>query len=64
MCYHGNGVAMGSYAGHLIAEAVIDNDAQKVPTLMRQPLSRFPFGRLRRILMPPLYAGLQYNDTF
>ena len=64
MCYHGNGVAMGSYAGHLVALALIDGNAQRVPKLLRQQLARFPFGRLRRMLMPPLYAGLRYRDMF
>lgn len=62
LCYHGNGVAMGSYAGRLLADLTQD----KIPDLpysrALQGMSRFPFGRARRILMPPSYAVLGLMD--
>lgn len=64
MCFHGNGVAMGSYAGKLVADLVMGKDGDACPLAMRQSLARFPFGRARRLVMPPLYAGLKLADTF
>ncbi|MEM1074882.1 MAG: FAD-dependent oxidoreductase [Pseudomonadota bacterium] len=64
MCYHGNGVAMGSYAGRLIADQVLGHDAENCPQIMRKPLARFPLGSGRRALMPPVYAKLMLGDRF
>lgn len=60
LCYHGNGVAMGSYTGKLLAEAI--SGAGSVPVAIRQPLARFPLGFARRLLMPPLYAAMSIAD--
>lgn len=60
LCYHGNGVAMGSFCGHLLGRLMLGDDER--PTVLKQPLKRFPFGRARRVLMPPLYAGLAIAD--
>jgi glycine/D-amino acid oxidase-like deaminating enzyme len=59
-CYHGNGVAMGSYCGHLAARMVLGDDHR--PEVLRQPLRRFPLGSARRALMPPLYIALELQD--
>lgn len=64
MCYHGNGVAMASYSGKMIADFVMGQDTGECPDIMRQPLQKFPFGAARRIVMPPLYLGLKWADTF
>ena len=61
--YHGNGVAMGTYAGHLLAELALDRTPQHFPSVMQEPARRFPFGRLRRAIMPPLYAAFQLSDV-
>lgn len=60
MCYHGNGVAMGSYCGHLLARFLTEEDRR--PLVLRKALAQFPLGRARRLLMPPLYAGLALAD--
>jgi glycine/D-amino acid oxidase-like deaminating enzyme len=60
MCYHGNGVAMGSYAGKLVAQAMSGRDVR--PVAMREPLDAFPLGRARRALMLPVYAGFALRD--
>ncbi len=60
--YHGNGVAMGTHCGALLADlATGRKGARPFPALMRKPPRRFPFGRWRRILLPAAYAwyGLQ-----
>ena len=62
MCYHGNGVAMGSYSGHLLAQLMLSGENTDIPTIVRTPLQKFPFGRARRIVMPPLYAQLKLKD--
>lgn len=62
LCYHGNGVAMGTYAGHVIATQILNNTTDVVPKVMQTPLHKFPFGRMRRVLMPPLYANLMLKD--
>ncbi len=50
LAYHGNGVAMGSYCGHAIAQAVLGDAPQS--RILGTPMGRFPFGRFRRALMP------------
>ena len=63
LAYHGNGVAMGSYAGRLLADLVQgQTPAQPYPAFMTAPMGRFPFGPARRIVMPPVYAGLKLKD--
>ena len=53
LAYHGNGVAMGSYTGHLLAGLVLKSkDFPPVPQAMQRPMTRFPLGRARRLLMP------------
>lgn len=57
MSYHGNGVAMASYAGALLADQVLDRPAQHLhPEIMKRPPERMPLGRFRRKLLWPLYA--------
>lgn len=63
MCYHGNGVAMGSFAGRLVADMILGRDAAPCPRIMQRPLARFPLGSARRALMPPLYAKLLLEDA-
>ncbi len=63
LAYHGNGVAMGSWAGARLAAILGDDKAiEAVPAPMRQAPTRFPLGGARRLLMPPLYAGLALAD--
>jgi len=51
MAYHGNGVAMASYSGALVASLIRgETPALPYPTVMKAPLGRFPLGRHRRAL--------------
>lgn len=60
LAFHGNGVAMGSFTGRLLAGlARGDNE---VPKPMQRPLARFPFGRARRVLLPPVYFAKGMMD--
>lgn len=60
MAYHGNGVAMGSWSGSLLAALVGGED--RVPRVMQTPLARFPLGPFRRLLMPPFYIARALAD--
>ncbi|SFR01671.1 NAD(P)/FAD-dependent oxidoreductase [Poseidonocella sedimentorum] len=58
--YHGNGVAMGSYTGRLLAEAI--TSASPIPPVLNAPPRRFRLGLRRRALLRPVYAGLGLVD--
>lgn len=60
--YHGNGVAMGSYAGHLLAGLMLGEDAGRIPAAMRATAKRYPLGVRRRALLPAAYLGFQIAD--
>jgi glycine/D-amino acid oxidase-like deaminating enzyme len=63
LCYHGNGVAMGSYAGALLADALQGGASARVyPRIMQRPLARFALGPYRRAVMPLAYAGFAWAD--
>ncbi|MDA7423594.1 NAD(P)/FAD-dependent oxidoreductase [Thalassococcus lentus] len=55
--FHGNGVAMGTYAGKLLA-SLAQNEAPRsnYPAAMKAVPKRFPLGRHRRALLWPAYA--------
>ncbi len=60
MGYHGNGVAMGSLTGALLARAMLGEDA--IPAVMRPTPRRFPLGRHRRLLLAPAYLAAEWLD--
>ena len=63
LAWHGNGVAMGSYSGHLLADLAMSRTPDLPwPAPMRMVPRKFPLGRWRRLLMAPLYAGLALQD--
>jgi len=63
LCYHGNGVAMASYSGALLADLVQRKAPSRLyPKPMRKPLARFELGRFRRVVMPFAYAGFALSD--
>ena len=61
--FHGNGVAMGTHAGRLVAAAMRDvtTDAS-IPAAMRAEPKRFPLGRFRRALLAPAYLAAEAFD--
>ncbi len=61
LAYHGNGVAMGSWAGAQLA-GIVQGQRNDLPAAMQAPLSRFPLGRARRLLLPPVYGQLALSD--
>ena len=59
--WHGNGIAMGSYSGRMLASMALGNEVA-IPSVMKGPPPRFPFGRRRRVILPPIYKGLEVKD--
>ncbi|MCE8008173.1 FAD-binding oxidoreductase [Aestuariivita sp.] len=60
--YHGNGVAMASYMGHLLGRLAVGERAEIIPDAIRADPGRFPLGRARRAVMPPAYARFWLQD--
>jgi glycine/D-amino acid oxidase-like deaminating enzyme len=61
--YHGNGVAMGSYTGALLADLAQGKPTRLPhPAVMRVDAPRFPLGRFRRALLPAGYALAGLRD--
>ena len=63
LCYHGNGVAMGSYCGALMADLLLGRQSARVfPKAVQRPLAKFELGRFRRAIMPLAYARFALSD--
>ncbi|WVX47006.1 hypothetical protein ROLI_000640 [Roseobacter fucihabitans] len=62
MCYHGNGVAMGSFCGKLLADLIQGRCPEHYPQAARRHMQKFLLGRARRLIMLPIYAGLRLAD--
>ncbi|MBS9717825.1 NAD(P)/FAD-dependent oxidoreductase [Pseudohalocynthiibacter aestuariivivens] len=63
LAYHGNGVAMGTYAGSLLADMATGTKSRiRIPGLMQAPLRKFPLGRWRRAILPPAYSWYALMD--
>lgn len=60
--FHGNGVAMGSFTGRILADLALGRTPPLYPAAMRAPARRFPFGRFRRAILPPIYAAMDWSD--
>lgn len=54
LAYHGNGVAMGSYAGALLADLALGKGSPG--RVFTAPLRRFPLGAGRRVLVAPAFT--------
>jgi len=61
--YHGNGVAMGSYAGVLLSDLATGGSISRpYPAAMRVPAARFLLGRYRRALLAPTVGAYALMD--
>jgi glycine/D-amino acid oxidase-like deaminating enzyme len=61
--FHGNGVAMGSYTGRLLADLARGRVPELPwPEAMRRQPRRFPLGRFRRAALVPAYAAMGWRD--
>jgi len=58
LSFHGNGVAMGTYAGALLADLVQGKTPSRpYGTILSTPPKKFPLGRFRRACIWPVYAA-------
>ena len=60
--YHGNGVAMGSYCGALLANKILGRATLPTSAVLETPPRRMPGGRFRRLAMWPAYLGFALAD--
>lgn len=63
MGYHGNGVAMASLSGRLVADIAMGK-AFDLPSVMCLPLPRFPLPGMRRSVIRAAYIQYQILDRF
>ena len=61
--WHGNGVAMASYGGHLLANAII-GEKNHIPAVMQRIPKALPFAPYRRRWLGPAYAASWLLDRF
>lgn len=62
MGWHGNGVAMGSYAGVQIANRITGKSQPDLPAFIGYPPRRFPLTKNRRALLRLAYLGYAVKD--
>ena len=63
LAYHGNGVAMGSHSGRLVADLIAKKTKpEAIPLIMRQALPIFPLGRSRLWLLRAAYWAARIKD--
>lgn len=62
LCYHGNGVATGTYAGRVLSDLIQGGRTDLPYSEMLKSAGRFPFGTARRLVMPFAYAALSLLD--
>lgn len=60
--YHGNGVAMASYCGALLAEQILGRKSLRHPKAILAQPTRFAGGRSRRLALWPAYLAYGLND--
>lgn len=60
--YHGNGVAMGSYCGALLAQQITGEGDLRHPKVIADTPGRFPGGRFRRLALWPAYLAYGLKD--
>lgn len=62
--YHGNGVAMGSYCGRLLADIALGDLAPNaLPLPMRAPARKFPAAALRMAYIKAVYAWWDVKEA-
>ena len=65
MAWHGNGVAMATYGGALLADLVQGKPpAGPFPEVLKRPLGRFPLGLKRRAILDASYRWYGLTDMF
>lgn len=63
LAYHGNGVAMGSYCGTLLADLALGRQSSgPFPGMLRTKPPRFPLGGFRRSILPATFLWYHMVD--
>ena len=62
LCYHGNGVATGTFSGRVLADLIISGGTDLPYSGILKTAGKFPFGAARRLVMPFAYAVLSALD--
>ncbi|MBL8711239.1 MAG: FAD-binding oxidoreductase [Rhodospirillaceae bacterium] len=62
MCYHGNGVAMGTWSGRAAARAMTGGIDER-PDFIRRPPPKFPLPFLRPLYLRGAYIGYGLRDS-
>ncbi len=62
MGWHGNGVAMGSYAGAVIGKHMAGQPVEGLPDFVQYPPRQFPLSKHRRALLRLAYLGYAVTD--
>lgn len=63
LAYHGNGVAMASHCGTLLADMIAETiNPKTIPAQMRQPPKHFPFPSLRRTYLQAAFKWYEWLD--
>jgi hypothetical protein len=53
---------MGSLSGRILSELVQGLEPTIYPNAIQFPLSKFPFGSARRLIIPPVYSWFKLVD--
>jgi hypothetical protein len=63
IAYHGNGVAMASHCGRLVAKLMMSGpQAADLPAVVTRRLQRFPLPLLRPLYLKGAYLWFKYQD--
>lgn len=63
LAWHGNGVAMGSHAGRMVASLIAGRRTpEELPAIMREQPKRFPLAGLRRFYLALAYRLFDFLD--
>ncbi|WP_350333206.1 NAD(P)/FAD-dependent oxidoreductase [Coralliovum pocilloporae] len=63
--YHGNGVALGSWSGRMIADQIAGTASpDAIPVVMRAPPQTFPLPALRLLALRTAYLGYTIRDEW
>ena len=64
LCYHGNGVAMGSWSGRAVARLLLDGKAgQTMPAVITRRLARYPLPLFRPLYLKGAYLWFNWQDN-
>jgi len=65
LAYHGNGVAMANWSGHMLGEVMLGRSSlEDLPAVMTRRLAAFPFAGLRSFYLKAAYAGYTIRDRY